>query len=140
MSPSLNLAAIFCIIEQRRLAANSANAAVAAAQAQLNDLLVRQRRLVIRAPRSGRILERTVRPGDTSSAGSIMFTMARDGLVELHAEVPEAAMPDIAVGDPATVALASGRSEEHTSELQSIMRISYAGFCLQKNKRRHLKR
>src|SRR3546814_15623513 len=57
-------------IEQRRLAANSANAAAAAAQAQLNDLLVRQRRLVIRAPRSGRILERTVRPGDTSSARS----------------------------------------------------------------------
>src|SRR3546814_9194342 len=24
-----------------------------------------------------------------------------------------------------------GRSEEHTSELQSIMRISYAAFCLQ---------
>src|SRR3546814_6499949 len=24
----------------------------------------------------------------------------------------------------------SGRSEEHTSELQSLMRISYAGFCL----------
>src|SRR3546814_5352456 len=23
------------------------------------------------------------------------------------------------------------RSEEHTSELQSLMRISYAGFCLQ---------
>src|SRR3546814_6186880 len=26
------------------------------------------------------------------------------------------------------------RSEEPTSELQSIMRTSYAGFCLQKNK------
>src|SRR3546814_10678584 len=26
----------------------------------------------------------------------------------------------------------SGRSEEHTSELQSLMRISYAVFCLQK--------
>src|SRR3546814_2141482 len=26
-----------------------------------------------------------------------------------------------------------GRSEEHTSELQSLMRISYAVFCLQKN-------
>src|SRR3546814_3035320 len=24
------------------------------------------------------------------------------------------------------------RSEEHTSELQSLMRISYAGFCLKK--------
>src|SRR3546814_7181037 len=27
-----------------------------------------------------------------------------------------------------------GRSEEHTSELQSIMRISYAVFCLKKKK------
>src|SRR3546814_7816749 len=26
------------------------------------------------------------------------------------------------------------RSEEHTSELQSLMRISYAGFCLKKQK------
>src|SRR3546814_2033813 len=29
----------------------------------------------------------------------------------------------------------SGRSEEHTSELQSLMRISYAVFCLQKKKK-----
>src|SRR3546814_8438591 len=27
------------------------------------------------------------------------------------------------------------RSEEHTSELQSLMRISYAGFCLKKKKK-----
>src|SRR3546814_1424068 len=26
------------------------------------------------------------------------------------------------------------RSEEHTSELQSLMRISYAGFCLKKKR------
>src|SRR3546814_4948019 len=30
---------------------------------------------------------------------------------------------------------ASGRSEEHTSELQSLMRISYAVFCLQNKTR-----
>src|SRR3546814_3213173 len=30
----------------------------------------------------------------------------------------------------------AGRSEEHTSELQSLMRISYAVFCL-KNKNKH---
>src|SRR3546814_7635457 len=29
------------------------------------------------------------------------------------------------------------RSEEHTSELQSLMRISYAVFCLKKQKRQH---
>src|SRR3546814_7891951 len=32
---------------------------------------------------------------------------------------------------------ASARSEEHTSELQSLMRISYAVFCLKKNKHIH---
>src|SRR3546814_3216016 len=33
---------------------------------------------------------------------------------------------------------AAGRSEEHTSELQSLMRISYAVFCLKKkNTTRH---
>src|SRR3546814_3762340 len=30
----------------------------------------------------------------------------------------------------------AGRSEEHTSELQSLMRISYAVFCLKKTKTR----
>src|SRR3546814_5485467 len=30
-----------------------------------------------------------------------------------------------------------GRSEEHTSELQSLMRISYAVFCLNKNNTLH---
>src|SRR3546814_4644330 len=34
-----------------------------------------------------------------------------------------------AVGEP------FGRSEEHTSELQSLMRISYAVFCLKKKKK-----
>src|SRR3546814_9177391 len=31
-----------------------------------------------------------------------------------------------------------GRSEEHTSELQSLMRISYAVFCLKKKKKRRI--
>src|SRR3546814_7135456 len=30
------------------------------------------------------------------------------------------------------------RSEEHTSELQSLMRISYAVFCLKKKKKNHI--
>src|SRR3546814_8044257 len=32
---------------------------------------------------------------------------------------------------------AAARSEEHTSELQSLMRISYAVFCLKKKKYTH---
>src|SRR3546814_5802636 len=38
----------------------------------------------------------------------------------------------------ATAFPAQARSEEHTSELQSLMRISYAVFCLKKKKTRHL--
>src|SRR3546814_1857157 len=35
------------------------------------------------------------------------------------------------------IQLMPGRSEEHTSELQSLMRISYAVFCLKKKKKKH---
>src|SRR3546814_1737664 len=35
-----------------------------------------------------------------------------------------------------TAARLQERSEEHTSELQSLMRISYAVFCLKKKKRK----
>src|SRR3546814_4476222 len=34
--------------------------------------------------------------------------------------------------DPAAIGLPVSRSEEHTSELQTLMRISYAVFCLKK--------
>src|SRR3546814_1602744 len=33
--------------------------------------------------------------------------------------------------------IAEDRSEEHTSELQSLMRISYAVFCLKKKKKKN---
>src|SRR3546814_3170905 len=42
----------------------------------------------------------------------------------------------IEVANPRTVRLAAAdRSEEHTSELQSLMRISYAVCCLKKKKK-----
>src|SRR3546814_10515518 len=41
------------------------------------------------------------------------------------------------IGDYTAAAIAAiARSEEHTSELQSLMRISYAVFCLKKNKQK----
>src|SRR3546814_6358558 len=50
---------------------------------------------------------------------------------------------ELAVQDPFVQARAEGgvaalRSEEHTSELQSLMRISYAVFCLKKKNITHL--
>lgn len=99
-------------IAQRRFAARSSAAAVAATRAQLDDLLVRRSHLVIRAPAGGMVIERTVRPGDTSSAGTPMFRMARDGLIELYAELPEADAARVSTSDLAQVTLASGRRLE----------------------------
>src|SRR3546814_5416179 len=49
-------------------------------------------------------------------------------VLESHAELVQPAVVQIP-GDAARL-----RSEEHTSELQSLMRISYAVFCLKKKK------
>src|SRR3546814_4470299 len=49
----------------------------------------------------------------------------------------QAGFPDGEIGLATAIALAESggnRSEEHTSELQSLMRISYAVFCLKKKK------
>src|SRR3546814_8372687 len=40
----------------------------------------------------------------------------------------------VSVGKRQNLLLAHARSEEHTSELRSLMRISYAVFCLKKQK------
>src|SRR3546814_5317998 len=54
--------------------------------------------------------------------------------VEPHIAVLRAAdQVDHVVDAPANHIHHRPRSEEHTSELQSLMRISYAVFCLKKN-------
>src|SRR3546814_4103021 len=40
-------------------------------------------------------------------------------------------------GEGRDIGCVDARSEEHTSELQSLMRISYAVFCLKKKQTRH---
>src|SRR3546814_4204723 len=67
-------------------------------------------------------------------AGRLAITA--DGLPHVHEPAPGL---NVLLGyNGRGVALAT-RSEEHTSELQSLMRISYAVFCLKKktNKQRH---
>src|SRR3546814_7594738 len=56
--------------------------------------------------------------------GLVLSEARRNG-----ARVPVTALVDQFYADVQQM----GRSEEHTSELQSLMRISYAVFCLKKN-------
>src|SRR3546814_8306251 len=62
------------------------------------------------------------------------FIVSADGYIVTNNHVIAPAR-DGATVDEITVTLADRkeRSEEHTSELQSLMRISYAVFCLKKN-------
>src|SRR3546814_1068341 len=46
---------------------------------------------------------------------------------------PVAKAPIVHDTAPVPIAVTQARSEEHTSELQSLMRISYAVFCLKTN-------
>src|SRR3546814_4441160 len=72
----------------------------------------------------GRIVPR--RGGDARNLGQL----PRRGRAILRVVVDDAI---------AAVARVDGRSEEHTSELQSLMRISYAVFCLKKKKKEKLR-
>src|SRR3546814_12878156 len=63
-------------------------------------------------------------------------TLFRSDLVDEEAEALKAAiaaLEEIPTDSFAAIGKAA-RSEEHTSELQSLMRISYAVFCLKKKK------
>src|SRR3546814_9902408 len=64
------------------------------------------------------------------------LTFAKDPTAGAAAEVPFADEVALGLGREihAAVARTQIRSEEHTSELQSLMRISYAVFCLKKKK------
>src|SRR3546814_9719402 len=45
--------------------------------------------------------------------------------------------PHVAMHQQVAFRAVGARSEEHTSELQSLMRISYAVFCLKKKNTKH---
>src|SRR3546814_7259123 len=66
------------------------------------------------------------RAGVTSVAVAYLHAYCNDAHEQETFAAVRAAMPEVGI---------SLRSEEHTSELQSLMRISYAVFCLTKKKK-----
>src|SRR3546814_6071356 len=86
---------------------------------------------------------------DLQNVRKVALAAARAWEVQaLEAESREAGAKDALSGEDAAIALGflledeadaedadDRRSEEHTSELQSLMRISYAVFCLKKKKK-----
>src|SRR3546814_6004032 len=84
-------------------------------------------RIVSESLRPGvRVGEVAARYGLNPNHLSSWRTMARQGKLVLPAPADAVEFAAMVVEPP------EARSEEHTSELQSLMRISYAVFCLKK--------
>src|SRR3546814_10629043 len=66
--------------------------------------------------------------------GQQLIQLAMRGAVPAHVHRHEGGKLEEAGIDPPAAPGITHRSEEHTSELQSLMRISYAVFCLKKKK------
>src|SRR3546814_8905832 len=94
-----------------------------------------------RGSRLGRWLDR--RLGNPPSEVSLVDTMSR-ALDTMQAQIARVQLaldpPELVIEIPRDICQfyefwrAKERSEEHTSELQSLMRTSYAVFCLKKKK------
>src|SRR3546814_3215678 len=90
--------------------------------------------MIRRPPRSTRTdtlfpyttLFRSPRPSTRSTSITRSATASRCWTRNLSADIAN------------TFATITLRSEEHTSELQSLMRISYAVFCLKKKNKQHI--
>src|SRR3546814_10287458 len=95
-------------------------------------------------PAAGEDADPTSRPATAARAGTATTARpaaatanrARIVAVPSSARSPGTTAPPASAGRPSPIsdanAKAAQRSEEHTSELQSLMRISYAVFCLKK--------
>src|SRR3546814_5474305 len=64
-------------------------------------------------------------PADPEAGGRYLFSAFQGALLSSRLFEMPSRLQDV---------IATVRSEEHTSELQSLMRISYAVFCLKKKK------
>src|SRR3546814_10732400 len=90
-------------------------------------------------PRGGRPRAASARPRRSSPSTPSAKNRSRRRLAALRAALAHGGgvplLGLLLAGRLAEAAGDGGRSEEHTSELQSLMRISYAVFCLKKTQK-----
>src|SRR3546814_9396871 len=85
------------------------------------------------APINGMIGQKSVRVGAFVNAGKPLLAVIPLDALYITANFRETQLARVRAGQ--SVDIKVDRSEEHTSELQSLMRISYAVFCLKKKKK-----
>ena len=91
-------------IDRKTATRDAANARVRVAEAQLGESRARTGRLDIRAPAAGLVLTRAIEPGQVvSSASNVLFRLAKDGEMELLAQLSEGDLAATTVGVNAAV-------------------------------------
>ncbi|MCA1444384.1 efflux RND transporter periplasmic adaptor subunit [Ensifer sp. IC4062] len=84
-----------------------ATADIKVVQAQIDDIDLRLARTAVKAPVSGVISAKNAKIGAIASgSGEPLFAIIRDGAIEMKADVAEADLIKLAVGQPASVRLA----------------------------------
>lgn len=88
------------------------NADIKVAQAQIDDIDLRLTRTEVKAPVAGVISAKNAKIGAIANgSGEPLFAMIRDGAIEMKADVAEADIIKLAVGQPAIITLAGGNTK-----------------------------
>jgi RND family efflux transporter MFP subunit len=88
------------VLEQQRVAQQSADAALADAQARLASAEKQLRATEVRSPDAGVISERSVQAGDVVQPGTALFTVVDPSRMKLEASVPAHQLSEIRIGAP----------------------------------------
>jgi len=121
-------------IEQRRTEAAAADARLAAQRAQLAEVNARLGGGYVRAPVSGRVIDRMAELGRPVD-GQVLFRIAVDNRLEVSAQVAEVDMLALREGQVATFALVDGSAVQGTltrlpASIDSRTRMGEALFAL----------
>ena len=80
-------------------------AELAAADAKTNSIRAQLEKTVLRAPFAGVVVKQDAKVGEIPSADSPVVTINAEGALEIEANIPEADIASVTIGDPAMVTL-----------------------------------
>ncbi|WP_460833529.1 efflux RND transporter periplasmic adaptor subunit [Lysobacter humi (ex Lee et al. 2017)] len=99
-------------LDELRAARDQANARVSTARAALDAAQLRRDFAELRAPDDGVISKRLVQPGQVVAAGTELLRLIRDGRLEWRAELADAELARVDVGDPVVLEVPGGGTVE----------------------------
>lgn len=99
-------------VDELRAARDQANARAATARAALDAARLRRSYAELRAPDDGIVSRRNVQPGQIVAAGTELIGLIRNGRLEWRAELADAELSAVNVGDPVMVRAPDGREVE----------------------------